>query len=116
MVREFGSEIDGARIFDLALSGEQSGNGGFPAFGDDRSPFVDRAEEFVLIEEPACLAAFVCEPNIGRGEIESGDSVEGDVLLLPCSFNIELGHAVNANFTFREQINFASILEGRAGE
>ena len=80
-MREFGGKLRGAGLFDLALGGEQSGNRRFPAFGHDRAPFVDGTEESILIEEPACRAARR-QPEVGGGEIESGDGVEGDVLFV----------------------------------
>ena len=52
---------------------------------------------------PAFLTAEVGEPEVGGGEIESGDGVEGDVFLLSASFDLQLGYALDARFAFGEQ-------------
>lgn len=62
------------------------------------------------------LTAEIGEPDVGWGEIESGDGIESYVPDLFTGFHLEFGEALDARLAFGEQSDLSSILKSGVGE
>ena len=109
MMGEFGGELGGAGFFDFFLAASRV----WTADSQPSGTMVPQSSTVAKNLSRNCFRR--SEPEIGGGEIESGDGVERDVLILSGGFDIEFGHALDAGFAFGEQRDFASVLQWRRG-